>query len=64
MSLPLRMVREYAVSANSRVSLSKLRRETLPIEKRTLLSLALRHRLKSRRAGCGTERVRRLVFSS
>jgi hypothetical protein len=56
-------VREFAKCANSRVWFSKLRGETIPIEKRTLLSPALRHRLGGG-AGCGTERVRRLVFSS
>jgi len=58
------MVREFAERVNSRVWFLKLRGENITLEKRTLLSLALRHRFGGRGAGSGTERIRRLVFSS
>jgi hypothetical protein len=55
--------REFSKCVNSRVWFSMLRGETMSLEKRTLLSPALRHRLGGG-AGCGTEWVRRLVFNS
>ena len=57
-------IREFAKCANSRVWFLKRCGENMGPEDWTLLSPALRHRFGGRGVGSGTERVRRLVFSS